>query len=536
METGSSQEMLRNWIITDIFKLAFTTVKNNFFGMIAVLLFYTIVPAAVLLLLQRGATIILLLSALFCCMLPLSLISVLRGAFENGKLKLGDVVPSLGFIGKLILFLFLNVAAGIILRICFFLFFLLFGNVIINVFLKDFLPYTVFACIGLGLFVYFAYSIFSFFCFVSFCGKNGFWESLGNALQILTENKLFFFCVFAFLSGILVLIIYLTVGFNYEDIGKIMSFQQFIYIGTTVLMPFFDILLVSAYFTLGHEAKTKQVFEPEGYFGRDHLLPEENKTEENREESREDEDSDSFSLSNALYFSWGIYKKLFFKLTAGIIAVYAAIVALFYGVIMPFFRFLFQRLSMEDFILYFCAALVIYYCLMFLYVSFVIGFFRGKGIKIKNFFPPFKTVLKFAGFVSFIAVFLFSIPFIIEKIDMLLKLAASNFPVPYAAIVAGSLALFALIVIYVLVVLFYTPFFILDGQTFSESLSLCSDMMKGQRTAFFCILFALFIINLIGHLLVFAWIFTVPFSVLVIIQIYIAISDGYSGYKEDIVQ
>jgi hypothetical protein len=265
------------------------------------------------------------------------------------------------------------------------------------------------------------------------------------------------------------------------------------------------------------------------------LPPEENETEE----SHKDENFDSFSLADALYFSWGIYKKLFFKLTAGIIAVYAVFAALFYGVIVLLFELSFANLqrwfSEGNFVFCFCAALVIYYCLMFLYVSFAMGFFRGKGIKFKNFFPPLKAVLKFAGFVSFIALFLFSIPFIIEKIDMLLKLAASSFPLPFAAIAAGSSALFALIVVYALTVLFYTPFFILDRHSFSESLSLCSEMMKGQRTAFFCILFALFILNLIGHLLVFAWIFTIPFSVLVIIQIYITISDGYN-IKEDIAQ
>ena len=92
---------------------------------------------------------------------------------------------------------------------------------------------------------------------------------------------------------------------------------------------------------------------------------------------------------------------------------------------------------------------------------------------------------------------------------------------------------FAFIIIYALTSLFYAPFFLMDGHKFRNALTDSCRIMKGQRMAFLCLLGALFIINLIGHAFAVGWMFTVPFSALVLIQIYVTLSAEYGGRQED---
>jgi hypothetical protein len=371
------------------------------------------------------------------------------------------------------------------------------------------------------------------------------------------------FCIFAFLSAaatvflssyISPLLSYYT-GHNAAAVNKLMSLREFMLTDfsliSSALMPLYWMFLMAVYFTLGNEGGVIKELEaaPSGsgfrkeYRSEYYTGPElETGQEELPAQENVEDFTDDFSLSNAFYFSWGIYKKLFLKLTSAMIAVNALFVFICAAALFALVRFsaipdIFAgKLPpvVNMFVILGCAFLV-YYILMFFYVSFVRGFFRGKGVVLGNFFPPFKVTARFFGFVAFIAAFILSVPFIVEKADMILQLAVKSFSFPFASLVAALSLIFAVIIVYALVSLFYVPFFILDGHKFADSLTTCTQMMKGQRMAFFCVLFLLALINMAGHLTVIGFLFTVPFSVLVVMQIYITISSDYSKYKEDIV-
>jgi hypothetical protein len=224
---------------------------------------------------------------------------------------------------------------------------------------------------------------------------------------------------------------------------------------------------------------------------------------------------ETFSVLESFYLAWGIYKKVFFKMTAGIAAVYV-----FFALICFLTWFLFyQNMPVA------AALLIPIYCfLMMLYMSFARGFFNGKGMSFKNFFPPLKQIFLLAGFTLFINGFLVAMFFITEKVSAILNLFLYKSIKNPEIIMFFVVLVFTVLAFYVIVVLFYAPLSILDGVKFSDSLAASLEIIQSHKIAFFCVLSVLACLNFIGHITLFGWLFTLPFSVLVILQIYITIS------------
>lgn len=556
MQTDTLSEISESWIAVDIFKLMWKTVKNNIAGIIAVFVFYGIIFTVInIARVQTVSVATALLCQLLIAVIPLSLISVLRPVFESGHLKLKAVFPSLGFIGKVVLLIVLLLLFYFLSGIFFSVVAVFFGSVLKSTFGRLFTQNAVSLIIILGIFISLLLSVYFSFCMISFSGKKGFSESLAGSLKIFTENKFLTFCVFGIITAaiILFLVSYLQLSFpfsriNHANMDKLADIQKFLttkfLIIQSVLMPLYWFLIMSVYFTLGHEGEIKEVIEARQHFGRDYCAESDIAGDDNESAQNGDDaqyEAFGFSLSHAFYFSWGIYKKFFLSFTAGTAGTYAVFLALCFfaasalkhtGVIAQFFPL--KALPVQDIFFLTIAASVIYYFLMFFYFSFAGSFFRGKGIRFKNFFPSFKTTFRFISFFVFIAAFLLAIPFIIEKLNLILRIAVESFNFNGSYVSAAGPVLFAVMAVYVLVSFFYVPFFILDGHSFSDSLARCTEMMRGQKMAFFCALTVLLVINLIGHALVAGWLFTVPFSVLVLVQIYVTISPGYSKYKEDV--
>lgn len=556
MESEEIDNKREGIFLADIFKSMLTAFKKNLAGMVAVFVVYGGIAAAIQLIFGKDMhQTIITMRVLLSVIVTISLISLLRSVFESGKLKFKSVFPRFGFIGKLalsaifiILFSLLAVfLLGILSVFVGYFFMMIFGRL----FTANTIYFFAGACVFLNLLFYAFFS----FCLIAFSGKNSFGESLGISAKIFLENKLLTFFVLALLAaGITALAAsYVNPILSYfgkptaASIKKVAALQEFLITDFAVisaaLMPVYWFFMMAVYFVLGHEGDTKKIIEAKTYYGQyysQYAGMEENLDDEPK--AQEDEGYDSFSLSNAFYFSWGIYKKICAKLTGGIAAVYAVYALLCVAGVYLLQKFSFiapvlsgSTPSVKDAFFLCAGGLVLYYFLMFFYGAFVRGFFRGKGIEFKNFFPPFKVTLRYAAFLCFIAVFILSIPFIIEKVDLLMQITIKSYTFPFTAVVAGCSVLFAVIIVFALVSFFYVPMFLLDGHHFSESLTICSEMMKGQKMVFFCVLAGLALINLISHALIIAWLFVVPFTVLVLIQIYTTISLGYSKYKEDIV-
>ncbi|MCL2144053.1 MAG: hypothetical protein FWH43_00945 [Endomicrobia bacterium] len=537
------------WIVADIFKLMLITVKNNTVSMALIFIVYAAAAAALNLIFGaasqgfEGFIRVILLS-----LIMFSLISVLRPIFKGKKFGFKYIFPGWNFFGKVILFFIFVIVLSLILKLTFFIFSVFCGYFIKSIFGRLISPDTIYFIFAAAVMIILLLTAYFSFCFLAFSGKNGFGESLSTAMKIFTENKLIVFFVFSALaaaatfimSSYVVPLISLHAGSDLASLKKVRELYGFMTTTFAVIssgvMPLYWMFLMSVYFTLGHEGDVVKELRTGHYAS--HFEEETGP----QESPREEDEFDNFSLSNAFYFSWGIYKKIFVKLTSGILAVYAVFIficaiaffALRQSSVLPDV-FAGKYPSLDKMFVFVAAAAIVYYILMFFYFSYARGFFRGKGMDFKNFFPLPKINLRFFAFMAFISAFILSIPFILEKAGLLLQFFIKSFNFPFASLIAGLSLIFAVIAVYALVSLFYVPFFILDGHTFSDSLTTCTQMMGGQKMAFICVLFVLVLINIIGHALIAGWIFTVPFSVLVLMQIYVTISAGYSSYQEDVV-
>lgn len=538
-----------SWIGADIFRLMFNIVKSSSFAVIVLFICYGAAAAALANISPGGfSEIYAALRAFFLTLLSMSAVSVFRALFESGKPDLKSIVPGMGFAGKV----FLSV---MLIALLFFAFSLFMGVVsafakyfFMDVFGRLFTRQSVYLFIALIIFIKISAAVFMSLCIIAFSGDNGFIESLSDSLNILSENKFLFFLCFSVLAALLTFLLSSDMTSLSKPgpaaVNKIASMQALRGTKFTAIfsafMPLYWFFLTAVYFTLGHEGQTKKVMEDRQHFAIDYSGGFSSSGSESAAESVE-EDS-GFSLSNAFYFSWGIYKRLFLKLTAGVLGTYAVFLitgaAAFFilrrtGVIIPAASV--KTLPAAELFFFAAGAFVFYYFLMFFFCSFALGFFRGKGTGFKNFFPGPAAFVRFILFLFFTAVFVISVPFTAEKINLLLRLAVKSyaFPFPVAAVVA---AFFAFIIIYALISLFYAPFFIIDGHKFWNALADSCQIMKGRKMAFLCLLCVLFIINLIGHAFIVGWIFTIPFSALVLIQIYVTLSAGFGGYKEDAAQ
>ncbi|MCL1972554.1 MAG: hypothetical protein FWG57_06155 [Endomicrobia bacterium] len=550
MNTGERQEQYEGWVIVDIFKLMLATFKNNFAGMMLILVFYGALAVVVNWAFSGEAVM----RTLLIGTAAMSIISVLRTAFENGKLKPDSALPRFAFILKI--FLSLIVIAAVIALLCFIfvIISILCGYILKAVFGKTISPDSVYMIAGAIVFVNLLIGAYFSFCFIAFSGKSGLWESFGTAARIFTENKLAVFLIFGILSAAITYLMssyvvpLMSFYFGHDLSSAKKAAECFGFLSSNVafvfsaLMPLYWMLLMSVYFTLGHEGAVIKDVGNSPVFGA-YIFSTRAGQEADEEIQTEESVSDNFSLQDTFYFSWNIYKKLSMELTSGIIAVYAV----FISVCAAAFLILRQVSVLPDIFAgkyphlgrtFIClaAALLVYYALMFLYISYVRGYFRGKGMSFRNFFPALRVSGRFLAFTAFIAAFLLSIPFILEKAEILLRFFTKSYSLPFTPFAAGLSLIFAVIAVYALVSLFYVPVFILDGHTFSDSLNRCTQMMTGQRMAFFSILFLLLLLNAAGHALIIGWIFTVPFSVLAVMQIYSTVSVGYSKYHEDVVK
>ena len=550
MNTGEQQAQSEGWLVFDIFKLMFTTFKNNFAGMMLILVFYSAL-SVVINLAFGGETLI---RALLITAAAVSIISVLRPAFENGKLKSDSVLPGFAFILKIFLSLIVIAAVTVALCFVFVIMSILCGYIFKAVFGKKISPDSVYMIAGAVVFVKLLIIAYFSFCFIAFSGKSGLWESFGVVARIFTENRLAVFLIFGVLAALITYLMssYVVALMSFywgNDLSSAKKAAEFFdYLSNnaafvfSVLMPLYWILMMSIYFTMGHEGAVIKDVGKSPVFGA--YIFSSNAGQGAAEETQAEEGvSDNFSLRDTFSFSWNIYKKLSMELTSGIIAVYAVFIFACGAV----FLILRQTSALPDIFsgkypalgrAFIClaAALLVYYALMFLYLSYVRGYFRGKGMSFRNFLPDLKANVRFLAFTAFIAAFTLSIPFILEKAELLLRFFAKSYSFSFTPFAAGLSLIFASVAVYALVSLFYVPFFILDGHTFSDSLARCSQMMTGQRMAFFCILFLLLLLNAAGHALIIGWIFTVPFSVLAVMQIYATVSIGYSKYNEDVVE
>ncbi len=539
----------KSWIGADIFRLMFNIVKGNPFAFIVLFICYGSASAALANISPGGfSEIYAALRAFFLTLLSVSAVSAFRAVFEGGKPGLKPLVPGMGFVGKVFLSAFL-------IALLFFAFGLFmdvvsaFGKYFfMDVFGRLFTRRSVYLFIALIIFIKISAAVFMSFCIIAFSGDNGFIESLSDSFNILTENKFLFFFGFSVLAAALTFLLSSDMAPLFKPgpaaVNKIASMQALRGTKVTAIfpafMPLYWFFLTAVYFTLGHEGQTKKVMEDGRHFAIDYSGGLSSSGSDSDSVAESVEEDSGFSLSNAFYFSWGIYKRLFFKLTAGVLGMYSVLF-----IVSASAFFILRRTgvitaaasvkTLPAAELFFSAAgTFVFYCfLMFFFCSFALGFFRGKGISFKNFFPGYAAFVRFMLFLFFTAAFAVPVPFIAEKINLLLRFAVKSYALPFPAVAAVVAAFFAFIIIYALTSLFYAPFFLMDGHKFRNALTDSCRIMKGQRMAFLCLLGALFIINLIGHAFAVGWMFTVPFSALVLIQIYVTLSAEYGGRQED---
>lgn len=542
METANRSE--------GVFHFMRAAIANNLAGMIIIFIFYAAVFTAVNLIFgfsARGGAA--LAKSFLNFAATLSLISVLRPAFESGKLNPAAILPGLGFIGRTILF---TIVSGVIL---FFLGLLIFvvwfsaGSVLESTFTSMISRDNIYFILALLIFINLVLTAVVSFCFISLSGKNGFLESVGAAFRILTENKLLAFTVFALLTTAITFLISFLVSHyspgllaNAKQIaGKINGLPAFsaaklkvAVIAVSALTPVYWIILMSVYFASGHDEAAEGELSVRGQYWHAN----ENSPEEKPQSGGAD---DSFSLSNAFDFSWGIYKVLFAKLTAAAVIAHLVFIFIFAAVFMTLRQlslipdfFAGKSPSLSAIFILAAAMFVVYYAVTFFYVSFVRGFFKGEGLSFKNFFPPAKIIFGFFFFVVLMAAFLCAIPFVTYKAVLLLQVLLKGFNFSPAVLGAVPALLLASIALYALISLFYVPFLMLDGRDFSDSLAVCSEMTAGHRMALLGVLLLLAVLNTAGCAFFIGVLFTAPFSVLVLMQIYVTISSGYDGYLEDI--
>ena len=169
---------------------------------------------------------------------------------------------------------------------------------------------------------------------------------------------------------------------------------------------------------------------------------------------------------------------------------------------------------------------------LFFTASALLPFCKGGDLKLKNFFPGFLPSLKFL----FILIAAFSVYSAAVVAVPVLAKNISGGDGYTAGVFAVSVISFAVIAgwtIFIMRYFFVFPF-LLEKSGLKDALKCSSLLSKGCRMKIFILLTLIFCINFVGKILLFALLFTLPFSVLTILYAYLDLKNEEPEPQENL--
>ncbi len=170
----------------------------------------------------------------------------------------------------------------------------------------------------------------------------------------------------------------------------------------------------------------------------------------------------------------------------------------------------------------------------FLLTSAVMPLFENKELKLKNFFPPLKIILKFIA-----GIIILMLPF---GVSLLLFFMVTSAPVTSFFVENGLLSVLILIPVLILavgiavtiVMLRYAFFYIalFEGARVSAAFAKSAAVTLGKRKKIFFLLLLLLIFNFLGRIFIIGTVVTIPVSALALLCAYFKLNEAYSPENE----